>query len=471
MGAIYRTSHISNDSIPDVFTSALHYCITQHPVLSAAIQDADTEAPLFVRPDILDLRNHLSFEGLTQGHQNEAHTIQDALTRIHNTPCPYVDGVPAWKLVVIQLAADVVGNSRFWAGFVYSHSHGDGKSGLAFQKTLLRGLELAAQGLLRHVNGMVLDTNNLPPLLPCLEDLAELTISWRFLLGPLLGAYLPTSMSSFFGVQAGLSGESQAWTGLPYSYDPADHRTGVVLLQISADTLASVLKACRLRQAKLTGLLHQAIVYALSVEGHWKPQTSFVAATPLDLRNVIAGCGDGDMLNCVSGAYEVLRARPDTRYKHSISEATWVAARNTGSILSEKASTLADQPIGLLRYLRNFRPYMLDKLGKARDESYEISNLGNMSTGVETSMEEKSANWQIEQMVFSQPANAIGCAINFNTVSTTAGGLTLTITWQKDVLGLEHEEASMMIVASEVLSLLEVAGYDNGNSSTKTEPN
>jgi len=452
----------------------LRYCITQQPILSAAIQDAATEVPLFVRPKTLDLCNHLELGPLVEKSRKEAHTILDALTRIHNTPCHYVDGVPAWKLVVMPLEADLEGTSRFWAAFAYSHSHGDGKSGLAFHRSLLRGLELAAQDSASasiQAVSMLFHTEFLPPLLPCLEDLTDLPISWRFLLGPLLGTYLPATLSTFLGLQTGLSGDSRAWIGLPCLYDPDNCRTGVVLLQVDARTMTSVLKSCRLRQAKLTGLLHQAIVYALSQEACPRnPRATFVAATPLNLRNLVAGCGDGDMMNCVSGAYEVLSARPDTRTKHTISEDTWIAARHTSNLLSEKASTLADQPIGLLRYLRNFRPYLLDKLGKARNESYEISNLGNVSTVPDVSVDEKASRWQIERMLFSQPANAIGCAINFNFVSTTAGGLTLTITWQKDVLGLDDEEASMTIVASEIFRFLEVAGHHNRDSLTKAEP-
>ena len=113
-----------------------------------------------------------------------------------------------------------------------------------------------------------------------------------------------------------------------------------------------------------------------------------------------------------------------------------------------------------MRYLRNFTPYLLGKLGKSREETYEISNLGNMNTGTGMSTEGEPAQWQIERMVFSQPANAIGCAINFNFVSTTAGGLTLTITWQKGVLGLDpkdDEQQSMEIVGSMILEFLERA--------------
>ena len=370
--------------------------------------------------------------------------------------------MPAWKLLIIQLASDTEGNSRFWAGFAYSHSHGDGKSGLAFHRTFLHGLELATQAPSAYSDSMHVNTESLPPLLPCLEDLAPLTISWRFLLGPLLGEYLPTKVSSFLGFQAGLSSDSQSWTGLPCSYDPANHHTGLVLWQFDARTLSKALEICRLRKVKLTGLLHQAVVYALS-QFVWPRDVlgTFVAATPLDLRKLVTGCGDEDIMNCVSGAYEVLPARPDARIYTGITPDSWDAALSTSEFLARKASTLADQPIGLLRYLHKFRPYLLGKLGKPREESYEVSNLGNMSTVTDASLDEKPARWQIERTIFSQPANFTGCAINFNFVSTAGSGLALTITWQKDSLGLRpdfDEQETMTILGSLITEILEAAG-------------
>ena len=43
----------------DTFIPALKQCIDVHPILSAAISGEATEAPKFVRPATLDLRNHI----------------------------------------------------------------------------------------------------------------------------------------------------------------------------------------------------------------------------------------------------------------------------------------------------------------------------------------------------------------------------------------------------------------------------
>lgn len=108
---------------------------------------------------------------------------------------------------------------------------------------------------------------------------------------------------------------------------------------------------------------------------------------------------------------------------------------------------------------------MLKQLGNERGETYEISNLGcfvPLSTNLADSVldiptkgivkeedvdldaiakaQTTMTGWTVEQMVFVQPANAIGAALNFNAVSTTGGGLIMTVTWQRGVLGLEDED-------------------------------
>ena len=48
----------------ETFSPALKHCIAIHPILSASLSDEATEAPKFVRPATLDLRNHVQIVDL-----------------------------------------------------------------------------------------------------------------------------------------------------------------------------------------------------------------------------------------------------------------------------------------------------------------------------------------------------------------------------------------------------------------------
>jgi hypothetical protein len=60
--------------------------------------------------------------------------------------------------------------------------------------------------------------------------------------------------------------------------------------------------------------------------------------------------------------------------------------------------------------------------------SFEISNLGAFKSKPESLL-------SIENLVFSQPANASGSLLNFNAVSVADGPLVVSVTWQRGVLG------------------------------------
>lgn len=112
--------------------------------------------------------------------------------------------------------------------------------------------------------------------------------------------------------------------------------------------------------------------------------------------------------------------------------------------LADSASTLVDQPIGLLTYLDEFRPWFLDKIGKRRDSSYEISNavvFDPFSESAEGNGRAETAGCSIDRMIFSQPANVTSCPLSFSAVTIKGGEMVLTANWQAGVLGVEDEDA------------------------------
>ena len=114
-----------------------------------------------------------------------------------------------------------------------------------------------------------------------------------------------------------------------------------------------------------------------------------------------------------------------------------LAAAKMTTQFAASATSLQDQPVGLLAYIRNMRSWTLNQLGKNRDTSYELSNIMSFDPSTGGSLVKP---WNIQKAIFSQPANVTGSPIAFNVVSTKGGGLVITATWQPGALGVDEEQ-------------------------------
>lgn len=440
---------------------ALKHCIAVHPHLSAAIAGEETESPRFVRPAVLDLRNHAELVSLNDianvsENASEKEILENALIQIHDQTFSARDRIPPWKIVVLPLKSNSKGQARFFVAYACSHSQGDGKSALAFHKALLQGLRTSDASVIKGSPYECRTPST--PLPPTIEQAGNLTISWSYLLGPLLGAYLPTFISSPLNIRASATPESEdQWRALRTSYDPQNHHTGTEMLSVDHATMSKVLAVCKQHDTKLTGLLHQLFVRGLSESLPAETQAgTFVAQTAVDLRRLVSGLTSDDMGNCPTAHYElhprVTRTKPADAGAEDL---MWAAARKTTDSLAERGSSLADQPMGLLRYLSNMRAYFEGNIGKLRDSSYEFSNLLSFDPGVVVD----AKGWDVEKMVFSQPANATGSCVAFNVVSRKGGDMVLVLSWQKGVLDVPDEKEFAAAVCRVVGEMLhEIAG-------------
>lgn len=278
----------------------------------------------------------------------------------------------------------------------------------------------------------------------------RLTISWGFLLGPLLAVLLPKTLAGFLGLRAATSTvDAGTWTGPPIFFDPAaTQNSRVRLLEIEAPLVQKALQASRNHDAKLTATLHQFIVRALSKAIPGKDITNFVSATAIDMRGSI-GIQAYTWGLFVSGHYEVHPRIPDTSTQSTLTEQMWPTASSMTKKLAECGTRLHNQAIGLLRYAPSIMKWALGKIGSQRDSSYEVSNLLAFDGGA------GDANLcKISKMVFVQPGNALSAPLVFNIISVKGGSLTCAISWQVGALGfpMEKEEAIVDEVRSSLLA-------------------
>ncbi|PPJ58313.1 hypothetical protein CBER1_04502 [Cercospora berteroae] len=412
---------------------ALKRCIIQHPALSTTIRYQPTEKFELVRPAKVDISQHLQIvDDIGQGNA----FLQNILDRLHNDPIVEDDSIPQWKAVVVRL------ETGFHLAFSCSHGLADGRSGQAFHATFLETLQNLSSYDQDIDEDTILPTTKQwnPP--PPMERLGNLTISWKFLLGPLANEYFPKAVTRFLGLAE--EKVEDLWLGakekpaLPEEGELL--ATGVRVASVPADVLELVLVSARMHDAKLTGLVSFLIARALarSLQKRGQAYSSFLAPLPIDLRRAL-GKGQGQIANYVSNIVEMISI-PSTRISdQDLSDSEWLQVRNTTARLLTASGTLADQPVGLLKYLMNFREYTLKKAKAPATESFEVSNVGLFDgTGA---AEDASPQWRVDQMLFSQSANAGGPPLNFNLASAKGGDLTITATWWRQMLGVRDEDA------------------------------
>lgn len=462
VGAVYTSEVSAPNNTLDfsngtaALTAALRHCIDRHPILSSVIVGGDGEKPEFATPKKLDLSKHLQIRHRDQS-LTEDNIVEKLLEEVSDENFSSVDSTPPWKLVLMSLPLGQGSATRLLALFAYYHSHGDGKSGLAFHQTFFESLN--AISALQQVAMDQSCEPCLEPLPPPIEKAGKLSLSWPFLLSPLIGAYMPSFLASMLGFRATwITQSSDIWHGKDLTFDPNDFRTGLNILTINHDTMRNVLQRCKARHTTFTGLLNHLIARSLSEN---VSAEAFAAQIVVDLRNLFQNTyANNTMTNSVS-AYNETVPRTATQ---SIQDWTdpasdvWTAARNTSAGLKEASSTLHNQPIGLLAYLKEFRPWTLGQIGKPRECSYEISNLVVFDPVSKAGSPKPSQSTvAVEKTIFSQPANAAGPCLSFNLVSTKGGPLVMTVTWQRGVLGLgQNEDESEFVrkICSRIESLI-----------------
>ncbi|KAM0716785.1 hypothetical protein Q7P37_008230 [Cladosporium fusiforme] len=340
------------------FVAALKTCLEEHPILSTVIVGGDTETPEFATPKQLDLNKYLEIRDAYAFPEDDS--FEKILGKISDEQFSAVDTTPPWKVLLLPLRPQSSsGHSRLLVLFAYYHSHGDGKSGLAFHRSFLEALSRSSTQTPDHSSPDDLVCE--PPandLLPPVEEAGKLSLSWSYLLSPLLGAYLPDSLASLLGIRATwLPQDGNIWRGKKLTFDPEDFQTGIVVLSVDHDTMRGALQHCKSQQATFTGVLSQLIVRNLGASDTESMSADvFTSQIAVSMRHLFCDVYSEDsMTNCVTGYSESI---PYQAYHQASDWATdpssrfWAAARDTSAGLANAASTLHNQPIGLLQYLK-----------------------------------------------------------------------------------------------------------------------
>jgi hypothetical protein len=325
---------------------------------------------------------------------------------------------------------------RCFVAFSFSHALGDGISALAFQRTFRDGI---FDQIDKDCSALSTTYADFPA---AFDTPKNLPISWGFLLRPLIAVLLPKFLMELLGLRATASAvNSDTWTGVRMFFDPETFRSRPKLIEIQGPVVENALRVARKNGAKLTATIHQSIVRALSKELSPSEAKNFVSGTAVNMRRSV-GVSDDEMGLFVNACYG-FHDREET-WSSPWSDKTWANARSLTEKLAECAVTLQDQPLGLLRYVPSISKWTAGKIGKERDDSYEVSNLGAFEAAVSQDLA-GSGQCNITKMTFSRPVDATSAPITFSVVSVKGSSMVVSIIWQPGVFGIPLESESALV--------------------------
>ncbi|KAF2226909.1 hypothetical protein BDZ85DRAFT_256956 [Elsinoe ampelina] len=453
IGAVYTFPSSFVVTSPKSYFSPLASCLRANPYLSVLLGSESSDKSWYRSSDTVDLNKHIRILTAKPAEEDASSAIQQLLQ--DHLDLPFEDEVPPWRLVVLPLDT-----SKAFLSFAFSHALGDGNTGFSFHHQLLSALQTDDQTTGPHI--VHIQKTPLPE--PC-DTPSRLTLSWTCLLSAILSPTLPTFLSSLLRLPTSTLPDDQTWTGAPVPTLRTNH-TRLTLFTIPAPALSKALTVARSHSTKLTALTTHLIVRALTISLPPSANTrNFIASIPLNMRPAsdMSPSESGNWVSLVdekhpafppldplpTGQGDKMTSVPGTSAGADVlPPARWAAAASTSRLLAERAASLRDHPVGLLRYVGSMREWMLGKMGNKRGVSFEVSNIGVFTppaliatATVSGEREGDAEGVGIERVVFAQPGAFAGPPLQFNLASVKGGDMVGTVTWSAGALGLDGGEA------------------------------
>ena len=438
----YRSEQTYNQQrLKIILTAALAQVISQHPALCCGLHGEASRHPSYVLADTINLAHQLVFRSLPPGVSLLQH-----LEIEHNDSWPAQERTPPWKVIVFQCEQ---GDPRVIdVAFIYHHAVGDGMSGAAFHTALLSSLtDICSRSHLP--TEPVRQVAVTPPLSlrPPIEELVKFKTSWGFLAGQVLQEYGPR----IFGRS------EEPYSALPcQDLDTLPFRTELRLLEIDTQTVKVLLSKCR-PKISMTALLSANL--AMSIALAVSSATKLLGQITYTLRRV-SGTDYQSMVNETSAVeidYEknLLDHFRDRHHDYDVPGLAQLvmeeAEENSVQMRDAIDDCLNNNLVGLLPYVADHHEFYRKKLGKKREKTFEVSNIGAIKPQADS-----GGAWKIERAIFTQGAAIVGPALNLMVASVIDGPMTLIFSWQQGII----EES----VVADVITMFETTLKTIANS-------
>ncbi|KAF2728216.1 hypothetical protein EJ04DRAFT_581496 [Polyplosphaeria fusca] len=425
----------SSTSLQAIIFEALRAVIKTHPILSAIPLDEDKPETYFARLPSINLDTCVTFverKASIPSH-NESDQELDALIQAqHNLAFKDSIGTkPFWRLVVLHPTSSTTNFTLIW---VFHHALADGTAGLIFHRTFVSALRSLPPALPEESNPLVTPPST--PLIPPLEDLHPLPLSFWFILKTLWGSWFPSRPASL-------------WTGSSIPSPPAQS-SNLRTLILSASTTEKLLALSRANKTSLTATLETLVasaVFTLLDQKH----TTLRVDGPISLRRFLTlkdqGQGIEDALGTFTGQY----FHTHTRASEAGDAISWPEARAVrSSITTELAKNGKDSTVGLLRWVSDLQKFFEEKVGQPRGGTFELSNVGVFEARGGGNKGENEESWRIGRVVFSQSMGTTGPAFSCSVVTGADGCCVLAFNWLEEGPGELDVEKVMQEVRKRI---------------------
>lgn len=425
--------------------------------LRVGITGENTNSACFVRVPSIDLRDFIEWNTTAAKSSDEIDQVvlRAVKSRLEQL-WPQVAHRPPWQLLVVQHESSNSDSIVLDIAFAVHHALADGKSTAVFHSELLCELNSPRRPLPELMDHLL--TFHQPPVLaPSQEDLVKPRISWSF--------FFKTLLSEFGPSWAKFTPPPEPWTGKLITLEP--HRLHLRAVSIPPDVAMRLITACRSHGTTLSGILHILVLVSVARLVPESVASSFAGETPISLlpwAKIPPGV-DMDLsrmlTDLTTGTKRVWDAATVAKIRSKLYEADttaeaeliWPLAATWHSEVRAKVATLPnDDVVGLLHYITDFHKRWLGKLGKARDATWDLSNIGTIRGRTAGSED----GWFIRRSLFTQPVLVAGAAIGVNVAGVDGGPVNLVLSWQENVV----DEALVDGVANDLQAWLDEFGKD-----------
>jgi len=413
-------------NIESLVYTALQTVINKQAILGVTVQDADTPEPKWVRLESIDLSRVVSIVDI-----DPKSNLDTALQTAHTIEFEPVDELPLWRVVIFALDSQLKANNdsfSFGVGFFFHHGIGDGLSGKAFHLSFLPALnELSDTKFIQQ------STIQIPklPLIPNVELNAEFPVTIWFALKQIINEFVFSRASPL------------SWTGPLVPTTPPTTRPTINIRSFSlpSPAITTLLAKCRAEGTSLTALF--AVLVARKLALMYPTHSRFSSIIPFSLRK-FSGHTPLDIGVYFSGATTSFSSETPLPSGHiscaspaagSEDTALWDSARAYKASIATLTSSPANQGVGLIKFVKNNLPgFFLGKLGKARENAFEISNI--------MSLDGTSGEVSIERVHFTATLATFAVPFLVDVASVKGGDMTACVCWDPTVV--EEKDAGEM---------------------------
>lgn len=471
---------------PHVLYPALEMVIKKHSSLACCIHGQDTDSPKLVMVETIDLEKQTNILQLPNSEVSRVKLYEQYVSNKFED----VETVCPWRVIISPIETENLkshdsrklsdasertlfddGITKWEVAFYFHHSISDGVGGRVFITSLFEALnEILSNnassnsyygaGLINNDKGIssISSIVTIPKgslsLPPSLESLLKMPLSLGFLC---------KNAAAEFGFT---NPTKTCWTGppLPDAHLPAPHHTNTRLkrAKISAEQMQKLHQACRLQDTSITCLITTILLSAVSKSiplGHRKTEAgecggldklgrpyqklSFALARNLrPLADPAMGV-TADSIGDYACSHDMTVHR---RMLENGDDWLWETARSIkGKLKTEISRGDQDLNPGLLRYAHSIRQYFLQKTGRARLHTFELSSIV-----ADKPSTRNNESWSISNLGFVQSASSEGGPFSLSTISFKGEGLTLGFSWGEGNLPEDMIESIVKILLESV---------------------